>query len=106
MNEDLLASGDTRYAMQHLIRGDPIQDEDDSSLFVHCIGHGYQVLFRKVDQFRLSLILRKTRNAVTNSELCRARAIQPHVADDTITGSQGRLLLKRIGAATHADVGT
>src|ERR1700689_770658 len=106
MNEGLLASGDMRCAMQHLIRGNPIQDEDDSSLFVHCIGHGYQKLFREIDQFRLSLILRKTRNAVTNSELCGVRAIQPHVADDTITGSQGRLLLKRISTATHADVGT
>src|SRR5271154_6073707 len=98
MNKDLLAGGDVRCAVQHLIRGDPIQDEDNSSLFVHCIGHGYEKLLRKVDQFRLSLILRKTRNAVTNSELCRARAIQPHVADDALAGSQGRLLLKRIEA--------
>ena len=33
-------------------------------------------------------------------------AIQPHVANDTIAGCQGWLLLKGIGAATHADVGT
>ena len=106
MNENLLASGDMGCAVQHLIGGDPIQDEDDSSLFVYCIGHAYQKLFRKVDQFRLSLILRKTRNAVTHSELCGAWAIQPHLANDAIAGSQGRLLLKRIGAAAHADVGT
>src|ERR1700677_1534085 len=106
MNEDLLASGDMGCAVQHLICGDPIEYEDNSSLFVYCIGHTYQKLFRKVDQFRLPLILRKRGDAVTNSEPYGAWAIQAHVANDAIAGSQGRLLLKRIGAAAHADVGT
>jgi hypothetical protein len=69
MNEDLLIGCDVSGAVQHLIGRDPVEDQGDSSLSVYSFGHGYQIFFWKIDQFSLSLVLRKTCDAITDLEL-------------------------------------
>src|SRR5271156_5932881 len=69
MNEDLLTGCDVSGAVQHLIGRDPVEDQGDSSLSVYSFGHAYQIFFWKIDQFSLSLVLRKTCDAIADLEL-------------------------------------
>jgi hypothetical protein len=68
MNEDLLTSCDPSGAVQHLIGRDPVEDQGHSRLSVYSFGHVYQIFFWKIDQFSLSLVLRKTCDAITDLE--------------------------------------